>query len=287
MNSSIAADGNDDASTNLRGQVALVTGGSRGLGRAFAQALADAGAIVAVSGRSPDELAETVRRIEEKAGRAVALTADVTDREAVGRMVAEAERQLGPIDLLVNNAGVMAPIGPDWEVDPDHWWRTLEINVRGPQLCARAVLPGMIARRNGRIINISSGAANNYIAYGSAYSASKAALTNWTGSLADATKGHNIRVFAYAPGFVRTAMTEYLAESPDVHQWMGDAFQNLFDKGWDTPMERAVAVFLFLASGRADALSGRHIRVEDDPDDLMRRAGEIERDDLYTLRLRV
>lgn len=267
-------------------QVALVTGGSRGLGRAFAQALAAGGMTVVVTARSKEGLAETVRLVEEANGRAVALPADVSDPAEVERVMVAVQEQLGRVDVLVNNGGVMAPIGPDWEIDPEAWWRTFEVNVRGAFLCAQAVLPGMIARRRGRIINISSGAANGAHAYVSAYGPSKAALTQWTGCLAQAVKEYGIAVFAYAPGFTRTAMTEFLAESPDVHRWLGTGFRDVFDEGQDTPMARAIEMFLFLISGRADALSGRHIDVDDAEGELLQRAEEIQRNDLYTLRRR-
>lgn len=268
------------------GQVALVTGGSRGLGRAYAEALAGAGAAVAIAARSEQGLAETVRQIEAQGGQAMAALLDVTDAGMIDEVVGQVQQQLGPIDLLVNNAGVLSPVGPDWEVAPEHWWHTFEVNVRGPFLCARAVLPSMIARRRGRIINVSSGAANSYIAHGTGYSASKAAVTNWAGGLAEAVKEHGIAVFAWDPGFVRTAMSEFLAGSDEARRWFGDTFQQLFDSGQDTPMERSSAQFLLLASGRADALSGRHLAVHQDLTDLTNRAAEIEREDLLTLRLR-
>jgi NAD(P)-dependent dehydrogenase (short-subunit alcohol dehydrogenase family) len=271
---------------DLSGLVALVTGGSRGLGRAYAGALARAGAAVAVTARSEDGLAETKRMIEEAGGRALALPLDVTDADAIRSVVAAVEGELGPLDLLVNNAGVMAPLGPDWEVDPERWWQTFEVNVHAPFLCARAVLPGMIARKRGRIINVSSGAANTSHAHGSAYSASKAALTNWTGGLARAVNEHGITVLAWDPGFVRTAMSEHLAQSDEARRWYGDTFQGLFDRGQDTPIERSTEQFLFLATGRADALSGRHLAVHQDLAELVRRADEIQEGDLYTLRLR-
>jgi NAD(P)-dependent dehydrogenase (short-subunit alcohol dehydrogenase family) len=271
---------------DLSGQVALVTGGGRGLGRAFAQALARAGAAVSVIARSEDQLAETVRLIQGAGGRAIAIPADVTDRDAVEGAVATIERRLGSVDLLANNAGVYAPVGPAWEVDPDRWWRTIEVNLLGPFLCARAVLPGMVARRRGRIINISSGAAAVQYPYGSAYGISKAALTFMTNSLAAETKGYGVSVFSYVPGTVRTAMSEHLAESPEVHRWIGYRFRKKFEEGSDTPVEEAVRVFMILASGRADALSGRHISVSDDVAELVRRVEEIEKNDLYTLRLR-
>ena len=181
----------------------------------------------------------------------------------------------------------MSPAGPDWEVDPERWWHTFDVNVHGVFLCARAVLPGMIAQRRGRIINVSSGAANDYIAYGTAYSASKAAVTNWSGGLAAAVKEHGITVFAWDPGFVRTAMSEYLAGDEEVRRWFGDTFQQWFDNGQDIPIEHSAAQFLLLASGQADVLSGRQLAAYQDLADLIRRSAEIERDDMQTLRLRV
>jgi NAD(P)-dependent dehydrogenase (short-subunit alcohol dehydrogenase family) len=142
----------------LSGQVAIVTGGGRGIGRLVAEALAGAGAAVAVTARSEDELTETVTSITRSRGTALALPGDVSDPRAATRALREVERQLGPVDLLVNNAGISGPIGPVWEVDADEWWRTFEVNLEGVFLFAHAVLPGMVARRRGRVVNMSSNA---------------------------------------------------------------------------------------------------------------------------------
>ena len=135
-------------------QIVLITGGGRGLGRAIALGAAQTGAQVAVTARSVSELTETVELIQQAGGRALALPADVTDYHAVVGVVAAAESQLGPIDVLINGAGSFRALGNAAQVDPAEWWREVEINLRGPFLCAHAVLPGMIARRRGRIINI-------------------------------------------------------------------------------------------------------------------------------------
>ena len=125
----------------------------------MAQTLAAAGATVAVLSRSPSELAESVTLIERAGGRARAFPLDVLNPAAVAETLAEIERALGPLDLLVNNAGDGGPVGPLEETDPALWWHTQEVNLRGPMLCTHAVLPGMIERRRGRIINVSSRAA--------------------------------------------------------------------------------------------------------------------------------
>jgi 3-oxoacyl-[acyl-carrier protein] reductase len=219
-----------------------------------------------MAARSRDTLNEAVREVasEGKRSDVLAVVADVTDGAAVQRMVDEVTKELGPIDLLINNAGVMAPIGRDWEVDPDQWWRTMEVNVRGTFLCARAVLPGMTARHGGRIINITSTAANKRYPFYAAYAASKAAVTHLTGSWADAAREFGVQVFALSPGFVRTEMTESLADAPAVRAHLGDGFRRALDEGRHTPLATAVDALLFLASGAGDALSGRMVDARDD-----------------------
>jgi NADP-dependent 3-hydroxy acid dehydrogenase YdfG len=139
----------------LRGTVSVITGGGRGIGRMLAQALARAGAAVGLIARSGRELAETVRLVEACGGTAAAGT-DVTDEQAAAEAIATLVSRLGPVDLLVNNAGVNGPAGDAWQVDADQWWRAVEINLRGVFLCSRAVLPDMAARGTGRIVNITS-----------------------------------------------------------------------------------------------------------------------------------
>src|SRR5262245_28246362 len=134
---------------DLQGQVALVTGAGRGLGRAFAQALAANGAAVAVTARSEAEVQETAELIKKAGGQALALPGDVTDAANVTHSVEAIEHHFGPIDILVNNAGIITPIGPLWELDPSTWWHTLDIHVRGSFLYSHAVLPSMIARQRG------------------------------------------------------------------------------------------------------------------------------------------
>jgi len=271
---------------DLGGQVAIVTGGGRGIGRATAQGLAKAGAAVAVIARTADQLDGTVACIEEAGGRAAAFPADVTDQQAIERVVTQVEEQLGPVDLLVNNAGALAPIGPLWENDPDDWWRCIDVNLRGPFLCSRAILPGMVARRRGRIITTASGYSLVPCAYASAYAIGKAAATRLNENLAAEVKEQGISVFALDPGGVRTAMWEALAADPGDEKWLGGVFRRALEEGTCDPPERAADLAVLLASGHADALSGCFISVHDDLPGMVRRAEEIQQGELYTLRLR-
>jgi NAD(P)-dependent dehydrogenase (short-subunit alcohol dehydrogenase family) len=116
----------DSVLNELRGQVAIVTGGGRGLGRATVLAVARAGARVGVVARSEEQLAETVRGVREAGGEALAVVADVSDAASVHRMARQVERTLGPVDLLVNNAGTVGPLGPMWEADPGDWWHSID-----------------------------------------------------------------------------------------------------------------------------------------------------------------
>jgi NAD(P)-dependent dehydrogenase (short-subunit alcohol dehydrogenase family) len=250
------------SSINLQGQTAAVTGGGRGIGRVIAQTLAAAGATVVVLSRSQSELAETVALIERAGGRARAVPLDVLDEAAVAAAFTEIGRELGPLDILVNNAGDGGPIGPLEQTDPGVWWRCQEVNVRGPMLCTHAVLPGMIERRRGRIINMSSGAANLNTPYFSSYVISKAALNKMTELLATETKQYGIAMFAVSPGPVHTAMSDGYLQSEEAMKWM-PWFAPMFAANAVGP-ERVAELCVKLASGQADSLSGKFISIGDD-----------------------
>ncbi|MEA2803132.1 MAG: meso-butanediol dehydrogenase / (S,S)-butanediol dehydrogenase / diacetyl reductase [Rhodospirillaceae bacterium] len=265
-------------------KVAVVTGGGRGLGRAFAQALAAAGYAVAVMARTKAELAETVALIERSGGKASAFPGDVTDAAAVDRAFTDIERSLGPVHLLVNNAGVVGPLGPFTQSDVGAWWRTLEVNLHGQILCAHRALPGMIARRGGRIINIASGGGATMLPHFSAYVTSKTAFIRFSECLAFEVKDRGIAVFAMGPGTVRTAMSEYSLNSPEGRTWL-PWFRDIFDEGRDLPPERPAELLVALASGKADVLSGRYVYPADDLDRLIEEAREIETRKLYSLQV--
>jgi 3-oxoacyl-[acyl-carrier protein] reductase len=248
----------------LDGQVALVTGGGRGIGEGIARELAAAGARVAVAARTRAQVEHVAREIH-----GLPLEVDVTDEAAVERMVIRAESELGPIDLLVANAGIGGPDGSTWEMPSEEWWRVSQVNVLGVHLCCRAVIPDMLERGAGRIVITGSGAAYLPGSRGTAYSTSKAAVCRYGETLANELAGR-IPVFFFSPGLVRTEMTGDFAD----------------DAPW-TPPELAPQLVHVLASGRADALAGRYLHAEhDDIEDLISRADEIEQNDLNAIRLR-
>ncbi len=198
---------------DLRNRVALVTGGSRGIGRAIALLLANAGAAVAVNYRErAQEAAEVVEAIHGTGRLATAIAADVSVRQSVVEMIAQIESGLGPIDVLVNNAGTATIRGLD-DLDEAEFDRTLTVNLKSAFLCTQAVLPGMRARRWGRIVNISSAAARGPGVVGVHYNAAKAGLEGLTRGYAARLAKDGITVNAVAPGPIDTEMAEPLKQT--------------------------------------------------------------------------
>jgi NAD(P)-dependent dehydrogenase (short-subunit alcohol dehydrogenase family) len=189
--------------TPLEGRVAFVTGTSRGLGRALARALAAAGAAVACTARDLDDARAAAKEVEAAGGRARGYRVDVTRTTEVTRAVADAERELGGIDILVNNAGVTLERASA-EVSDEEWERVLTTNVSGMFRCARAVVPGMMARGRGKIVNIGSMYGKIGVPRYAAYCASKAAVEGLTRSLAAEWARYGIQVNCLAPGYLNT-----------------------------------------------------------------------------------
>jgi NAD(P)-dependent dehydrogenase (short-subunit alcohol dehydrogenase family) len=200
----------------LAKHVAIVTGGGRGFGRAIAETLAGLGASVVVASRNAPELDEVANAIKKQGGKALAQTADVADERQVQELVIATERWVGPPTILINNAGVLDPVGPLAETSGASWLKNIAINVGGTYLATRAVLPGMIDRDEGRVINISSGAADRASAGWSAYCAAKAAVDQLTRVVALEVDGSGVSVVAFHPGYMETEMQERIrAASPE------------------------------------------------------------------------
>ena len=252
------------SSDRLEG-VALVTGGGRGIGASIARELAGAGMRVAVTGRTGEQVEAVASEID-----GLALVGDTSRRADVDEWAARTGAELGPIDLLVANAGLSLHEQAAWELEPDEWWHVLEVNLLGAYLCCRAVIPDMLERRRGRIVLTGSGAAYLPGSRDTSYCSSKAALCRFGETLALQLRGR-IPVFFFSPGLVRTDMTD--ESFPDDAPW--------------TPPELAPRLVRVLASGRADALAGRYLHAEhDDIEALIGRADEVVANDLNAIRLR-
>ena len=198
---------------SLNNRVALVTGGSRGIGQAIAVSLAEAGAAVAVNYREKAaEARNVVETIRRAGGRAMAVGADVSKAAEVAAMVAAVERELGPVDVLVNNAGIGLVRTVD-DLTEEDFDRTIAVNLKSVFLCTQAVVPGMRARRWGRIVNISSGAARGAGGVGPHYNASKAGMEGMTRGYAARLVKDGITVNAVAPSLIETDMVSAVASS--------------------------------------------------------------------------
>jgi NAD(P)-dependent dehydrogenase (short-subunit alcohol dehydrogenase family) len=201
----------------VQDKVVVVTGASRGIGRATALAMAAAGAQVVVAARTADQLHSLADEIEAQTGRpALVAVTDVAVETDVARMVAQAEDAFGRVDVLVNNAGFNARKCKIWEVSTEEWDAMFAVNLRGAFLCCRAVLPGMIARHSGQIINVVSTASQIGLEEMGAYGATKWGLLGLTKSLIKEARPYNVRVTAFSPGgtdttFRAEARPQYLA----------------------------------------------------------------------------
>jgi 3-oxoacyl-[acyl-carrier protein] reductase len=272
----------------LKGKKILVTGASQGLGLAVAERCLADGADVAICARSKDTLEAAAAGLRAKApGRKLWSTVtDVSSPAAVDKLVADATRELGGLDGLVNNAGVYGPKGLIEEVDWAEWAKAIEINLNGTVLPCRSVLPAFRSRGAGKIVNLSGGGATAPLPRLSAYAASKAAVVRFTETLAEELRGTGIDVNAIAPGALNTRLLDEVLEAgPDK---VGKAFYDRSVKQkaeGGAGLEKGAALCAFLLSSESDGITGRLLSAVWDPwAELPARRDELGKSDIYTLR---
>ena len=231
----------------LEDKVALITGAGRGIGKAVALDYARAGAKLAICARTASEIEETAGEIKAAGAECFALECDVSQEEPVRKLIDEVEKSFGRIDVLINNAGVMTRPTPITELEIRKWDYTIAVNLRGPFLVTRAVLPIMMRQKSGSIVNVSSSIGRSAYANFAAYAASKWGLEGFTQTVAAEVRGRNIRVNSVEPGYVATKLTGYSGSSPesvtDVFVFLGsDESKNITGKqlsssGWKTELK--------------------------------------------------
>ena len=236
--------------TELVGKVAILTGGSRGIGAAASKALADAGAAVTIVARDTSAAAHVVEAIVAGGGQAYGVSCDVADYGAVEGMVNDTVQRFGKPDIVVNNAGVIEPIGALAESDPAAWMRNINVNLAGAYNVTRATLPHMVAKGGGTIINVSSGAAHRPLEGWSAYCCAKAGLAMLTSALALENGHSGVRVFGLAPGVVDTDMQVTIRAS-GINRISKLPRESL------APVEHPAAAVVYLCSDAADDLVGK------------------------------
>lgn len=214
---------------DLNDKVVIVTGAGSGVGRALALEFARNGARVVCAARREDKIQETVRAIEKEGNTGLAISTDVTDAKQVEHLIIRTIEAFDGIDVIFNNAGSFAALGAVWEVDPRLWWNDVTVNLLGTMLCCRAVLPHMLERDQGIIINMSGG---NQIPGGTGYSCSKVGVVRFTELLAKELKHENSSVltFIMGPGFVHTEMTDRQIQTPEGQKWLPSS-KEAVDKG--------------------------------------------------------
>lgn len=203
-----------DAKVSTAGQVAVVTGGGRGIGAAVAKRLAAMGMQVVICGRTVSTLDKTTREIKASGGMCMGMACDVSQVKSVEGFAARLLKRIPRVDVLVNNAGVGAFSSPLHELLPLEWERVLDTNLKGVYLMIRALAPRMIEQKNGHIINVSSLAGKNALPKGAAYAASKWGLNGLSYSVAEELRGHGIRVSVVCPGSVDTELSPHAGKDP-------------------------------------------------------------------------
>lgn len=271
---------------NPSGRVAVVTGAGGGIGRCISMALVEIGLVVVLIGKTRRKIEALAKCINKNEQVAHIIHADITNEMKIKQEILRIENEIGPVDILVNNAGVAGPHGPTWEIDTDEWKRCIETNLIGQFLCTFYILPKMISRKRGRIINIVSSAGIKPIPFASAYSVGKTAFIRFSEILASEVSKYGITVFALHPGRVHTSMIDIVMKKIDQNEWWGREFSRGFLQQDEVDKDSIARMIKSIASGCADPLSGRFLSVSDNLEDLLNNIEEINDKDNLILQIK-
>ena len=270
----------------LKGKISIITGGSRGVGKAIALAFAKEGSHLVLASRTMAELETTKQELENFASTSIEIfPADVTRPKEVKDLVDFALAKFTTIDVLVNCAGIYGPIGLATDIDSEKWIEAININLCGTFLCIKAVLPTMIENKGGKIINLSGGGAVSPRPRFSAYSASKAAVVRLTETLAEEVKEHNISINAIAPGAVNTRLLDQVLKAGEAagKDFLAQSIKQKQEGG--VPPEKVAELAVFLASSESDGLSGKLISLLwDNWREIPKHLDKVMSSDIYTMR---
>ena len=269
----------------IRGKVAIITGAGKGIGRGIARAYASEGAKLVLVSRTLAQVEDAADEARAAGAQAAALAVDVSKPDDVRRMVEYTLERFSRVDVLVNNAAILGPVGPLHLNDAEHWAQAVNINVTGLMLCCHAVLPHMIEQGGGKIINLSGAGVTRASETISAYGTTKAAVVRLTETLALEMLPHNVSVNALGPGQIDTDLLDPMASDDSLIEPMMGAMVRRTKSGRGAPLEEAAALAVWLASDASDGLTGRLISAtQDDWRELGPRIPQIMASDLYTLR---
>jgi 3-oxoacyl-[acyl-carrier protein] reductase len=246
---------------SLEGKVSIITGGGQGIGKAISKRFAKEGSIVVLAARSEKMIETTLEEIEIEGGTGTCVKTDISCLNDIVKLTEYAINKFSKIDILVNNAGIVKPIGPFDKIDIEEWTENVKVNLFGTFYCVKTVLPHMISKNYGKIINLSGGGAFNPRPNFSAYAVSKAAIVRLTEQVADETKDYNISVNAIAPGMIKTEMTEEIVRNSVLAGNELDIAKKVIHEG-GSDVNKVTDLAVFLASKKSEGLTGRTISAQ-------------------------
>ncbi len=269
---------------SMAGKVSVVTGAGRGIGKAIAKRFAREGSSVVLAARTAKEIDETLSEIAKLGGNGIAVKTDISVQADVRNLIKNTLDNFPRIDVLVNNAAVITPIGPIQKLDYRDWEKTVCTNLFGTFYCIKEALPQMILQKSGKIINLSGGGAFKAFPNFSAYSVSKAGIVRLTETLAEELKAYNIQVNAIAPGAIRTRIISDVLESKELAGEEYERAKKTFEDG-GADISKVEELAAFLASGQSDGLTGRTLSAQwDDLQYIKRNISEIQNSDKFTMK---